>query len=359
MVHWKLTSLFVCLAYKGTSATTTITTQTGDDTVFISSEANQNTENARSVDVLLGWLDYIEQDLTVDVSIGRHRLLMSDEKSLIAKGEGESGPAVLTNRSLTNLRTNLGDIFFETDGNWSAGVNLWLGKGDDNLNVESVPSNAGSPPFRTVTSVHAGDGDDTLVISLETADHDGVVFVANGQAGNDNIDASMSSHPVILFGERGNDILKGGQGSDVILGDLGNVIWREAVATPEEQPERRLSATRFHSHADLFQHHYSAKRSQGDIVARVGGGGYGDFSDGIIRTISEVRSLYVEVGGLDVIDTGDGENLAVGGFNNDIIQGGSDNDILVRFCMDWASRSLKGILVCNLNLCRSLHPTGR
>mmetsp|Transcript_32748 Transcript_32748/g.68855 ORF Transcript_32748/g.68855 Transcript_32748/m.68855 type:complete len:347 (+) Transcript_32748:489-1529(+) len=220
--------LDVVVNVRGTSATTTITTQSGNDTVFISSEANQNTDNARSVDVLLGWLDYLEEDLIVDVGSGRHRLLMSDEASWEAKGNGSKGPAVLTNNSLTNLHDELGDIRFYTggSGNWSAGVDLWLGKGDDQLNVLSVPANPESHPFRTTTSVHAGNGDDSLVVSLDTKMHDGVVFVANGQAGNDTINATQSTHPVILFGERGNDTLLGGEGSDVILGDLGQVIWK-------------------------------------------------------------------------------------------------------------------------------------
>jgi Ca2+-binding RTX toxin-like protein len=301
---------------------TTITTQTGDDTVFISSEANQNIDNARTVDVLLGWLDYVEENLTVNVDTGRHRLLMSDEKSLIAKGQ--SSPARLTNRSLTNLHNDLGDIFFDTtgSGNWSAGVDLWLSKGNDRLEVQSVPANAGSALFRTTTCVHAGDGNDTLVISLDTEEHDGVVFVANGQAGDDTINASLSTHPVILFGERGDDILVGGHGNDVILGDLGRVIWKEAVVTPAGEPARRLN--------NIFQRHHGTAHTEGDIVAQVGGGGYGDFTDGIIRTVSEVISLYTEVGGMDEIDTGNGDNVAIGGFDDDAIQGGSDRDILVR-----------------------------
>ena len=37
-------------------------------------------------------------------------------------------------------------------------------------------------------------------------------------AGDDTIDASTSTHPVILFGERGLDQLFGGSGSDIVLG---------------------------------------------------------------------------------------------------------------------------------------------
>lgn len=311
----------------GTSAPTRITTQTGHDTVFISSEANQNPSNARTVDHLLGWLDYMEENLEVYVGTGEHRLLMSDEKSLIAKG-----PATLTNESLTNLHDDLGDIFFYTSGDlaWSAGVDLWLGKGDDDLSVLSVPSNPDSPPFRTYTSVHAGDGNDTINIALNTDDHDGVVFVANGQAGNDNINASLSSHPVILFGERGSDTLVGGSGNDIIFGDLGRVIWKENV---DEIIVRRATkrTRRLDTHDWFLQHHDGDACTEGDIAAQVGGGGYGDFSDGRIRTVSEIVSLYTEVGGDDTIETGDGDNVAFGGFGSDMIIGGNQRDILVRY----------------------------
>lgn len=283
----------------GTSAVTTVNTQAGDDTVFISSEANQNIENARTVDVLLGWLDYIQEDVTVNVASGRQRLLISDEKSLIAKGRNSA--AVLTKQSLTSLGNGLGDIFFHTSGtgNWSAGLDLWLSKGDDRLDVLSTPSNPGSPPFRTTTCVHAGDGDDHLFVTLATEDHDGAVFVANGQAGDDKLNASLSTHPVILFGDRGGDTLIGGHGDDIILGDLGRVIWRDSA---DDQ-----------------------------ILAQVGGGGYGDFTDGVIRNVSEIVSLYREVGGRDRILTGDGDNVGIGGYDDDFLQGGNERDILVRF----------------------------
>ena len=141
-----------------------------------------------------------------------------------------------------------------------------------------------------------------MFVTLATEDHDGAVFVANGQAGDDNINASLSTHPVILFGERGNDNLTGGFGDDIILGDLGRVIWRQA--TPD-----------------------------GDIFAQVGGGGYGDFTDGIIRNVSEVVSLYTEVGGKDRIVTGEGDNIGIGGYDDDFLLGGNARDILVSFSL--------------------------
>jgi Ca2+-binding RTX toxin-like protein len=285
--------------------------------VFISSEANQNIENARTVDVLLGWLDYMEEDLVVDVGTGRHRLLISDEKSLIAKGR-----AILSNNSLTNLHEDLGDIFFSSKGvfAWAGGVDLWLGKGDDYLDVISVPSNPDSQTLRTTTCINAGDGNDSINIALATENHDGVVFVANGQAGSDLINATLSTHPVILFGGRGSDTLVGGSGSDVLLGDLGRVLWRAndgGVGSPGHNT--------FNHSSD------SASISNGDgiVVAQVGGGGYGDFSDGIRRNASIVVSLFNDVGDDDILDCGNGDNVGIGGFGADRITGGAHRDILV------------------------------
>jgi len=198
---------------------TTINTQGQDEYIFISSEANEDSTTAKTVDHLLGWLDYVEYDLTINTDQGRHRLLMSDERSKIVKGRSSlESPMTLTNNSLTSIHEAVGDIFFRTLGNWSAGVDLWLGEGGDRLNVKSVPSNPSGAPLRTTTSVHAGHGDDNITVALDANDHEGVVFVANGQFGNDMINCTLSTHPVILFGGRGNDTLVGGQGADVIFG---------------------------------------------------------------------------------------------------------------------------------------------
>ena len=86
--------------------------------------------------------------------------------------------------------------------------------------------------------------------------------------------------------------------STVIIGDLGRILWRGAT---------------------------------GAIESRAGGGGWGDFTDGIIRNVTDIVSLYQDVGGQDRIFTGDGDNIAIGGFDDDYIEGGSHRDILVRF----------------------------
>lgn len=338
----ELTTL--CLASPddtGNTATTSISTQDDDDFVFISSEANQNIDNAETVDVLLGWLDYIEEDLSLDVGSGRHRLLISDERSPFAKGYSSSGsPALLTNRSLTNIGNNVGDIFFDTSlaegSRWADGVrpgfNLWLGQMGDRLNVTSVPSNPGAAPLLTTTAVHAGDGDDRINVALAEADHEGVVFVANGQNGDDVINASESSLSVILIGEDGSDSLFGGsnEAGDVLIGDFGRVEWK----------------------------------SNGTIVASAGGRGYGDFTDGFIRNISEIYSVRVDEGGNDTMWLGDGDDVGIGGVLDDTIYGEDGRDIIVsstyhiRNVLRWLAASESSLVsLCVLPIVWRLGPS--
>lgn len=291
-------SLNVAVNVRGTSATTKISTQSGDDRVYLSSEANE--EPGSDLDVLLGWLDYMEQDLTIDVGTGQHRLMMSDERSSVSKGVSGAGAALFTSTSLTNLGDGLGDFFFETSSptvgaraDWSFGVDLWLGNGNDVLHVTSVPANPDSTTISTTTSVHAGDGDDTITVTLNTNDHNGVVFVGNGQAGEDTIDASTSSHPVILFGERGTDRLTGGQGNDVICGDFCYVTWRALVEEPVVDvmdPEPNATSNVTKDNFFVTVRHRQMMGATLQLVARAGNGGYGDFTGTFLGVVQMLVS---------------------------------------------------------------------
>jgi Ca2+-binding RTX toxin-like protein len=286
------------LNIRGTSANTSISTQSSDDYVFISSEANQNLTNAGAVDVLHGWLDYMHGDLTVKVGSGRQRLMISDESSNISMAS-KAEPAVLSKSSLTSIKDNVGNIYFSAEGgNWSRGVNLWLGRNDDYLNVVSIPSNEGETILRTTTSIHAGSGHDVLSVALDGSKHNGAVFIANGQAGNDVINGSLSSLPLILFGDGGDDVLESGSGADVVFGDYGRVYW---VTT-----DGNTTTT----------------------VASAGAGGYGDFTDGVVRTISEIVSVATSEGGWDTLILNAGDDVGIGGYRNDSLEGGDGRDIL-------------------------------
>lgn len=132
--------------------------------------------------------------------------------------------------------------------------------------------------------------------------HHGVVFVANGQAGNDVINGSLSSLPLILFGDEGDDTLISGAGDDVVFGDFGRVFWN--IVTNESSGEFTT-------------------------VALAGGGGPGDLTDGIIRTVSEVVSVRTHEGGSDLIELNGGRDVGIGGMLNDTIDGGHGSDIVI------------------------------
>jgi len=284
---------------RGTTADETkiLASEGVDDFVFIASDANENSASAPIVDFLHGWLDYIEGNLTIVAGPGRNRLMISDEKSSIAKGSA-ADPMTLQRDSLTQIKDNLGDIFFTADGgDWSRGVNIWLGSNSDILSVLSIPSNT-EEKVRTTTSVHAGEGNDDLQVALDENENVGSVFVANGQGGNDSINATSSSLSVILFGEDGVDFLAGGSGKDIVFGDFGRVYWRN----------------------------YEQNAS---IVAISGGGGYGDLTDGRERNVSDIFSTSDDDGGDDEIRLGDGDDVGIGGFGKDMIFAGADRDIVV------------------------------
>ena len=284
----------VVVNVRGTSAETFITTQEGDDAIFISSDANENITTARSVDVLFGWLDYIEKDLHVMAQSGRHRLLLSDMFSPKSKGSGTLGAAELTRSSLTGLADTLGDIYFNsTNGNWYDGVNIWLGQANDILNVTSIPSAVNAN--RTTTSVHAGNGSDTLLINLKAEENVGALFVANGQGDDDILDASSSSLAVVLFGDGGADNITGGTAEDILIGDFGLVTWVDSLLN--------------------------------DVVAVAGGGGYGDYTDGVHRSVYNVESMYFEGGGNDTILGGKSRDVIIGGDQHDTIEGNEGADI--------------------------------
>ena len=246
---------------RGTSANHTfIETQDGDDKIFISSDAMENSHSASEAETLYGLLDYIQGELHIEVNKGRHRLFVSDCFSVIPKGVGPNGFVKITNSSITDLGEEFANVFFSSSGgHWLDDFTLWFGTGDDNLLVLSIPTHE-TETMRITTSVHAGKGDDTIHVLLDLDEHgSGALFVANGQDDDDLIDATNSTMHMILLGDGGDDALFGGSNENVLIGDYGHVKWVD---------------------------------ESGTVVARQGGGGYGDFTDNTLRNIHLVESLY-------------------------------------------------------------------
>lgn len=203
-----------------------------DDFFFISSEANEDLASAADEDFLRGWLDYLQGNLTIQAGRGRNRLMISDEQSDISKGN-VAWPMTLTKNSLSDIRKGvIGDImYFADDGDWTRGVDIWLGSNDDTLTVTTIPT---IPGLRTTTTINAGAGNDTFLVVLDEDENKDALFVANGQDGNDTIDCTNSSLAVILFGEDGDDTLITGSGNDVVFGDFGLVLCKLMFLTSSQ-----------------------------------------------------------------------------------------------------------------------------
>jgi hypothetical protein len=216
-----------------------------DDKIFISSDANENHDTALEVEVLYGLLDYIRGNLHIELNAGRHRLFVSDCFSEIPKGVGTNGFLEITNSSITNLGDEFGDIYFSTSGgHWLDDFTLWFGNADDQILVTTIPTHE-TNTTRITTSVHAGKGHDTIHVVLDWDAHGAALFIANGQEDDDVIDATNSTVPMVLFGDGGDDTLFGGVNENILIGDYGQILWRD---------------------------------ESGVTVARHGGGGYGDFT---------------------------------------------------------------------------------
>ncbi|HWS58685.1 MAG TPA: calcium-binding protein, partial [Actinotalea sp.] len=104
---------------------------------------------------------------------------------------------------------------------------------------------------------------------------------------DDVVHAETSSLPLVIFGGIGEDGLNGGTGGDIVFGDRGLVQWVDPVT--------------------------------GAVVAQSGNGGVGDFTDGAVRPLGLVTTVDPTIGGDDVITTGVGADIVLGGAGGDQI----------------------------------------
>src|SRR5882724_763272 len=257
-------------------------------------------------------------------------------------------------------------------GNMEA-MELFLGVGNDTFNVTGTMARADG--FRTITAVNTGYGNDTVSVSL----HAGVdgAFALNTGAGDDHIDASSSTLPLVLFGGDGNDTILGGKGSDIIFGDRGevdyydaggNVVTRLGLELSERGVIDPNDPAYISNHADPA--YVPAWQTDGGNNERIRaftrdadlggtdtidgftgndvifGGAAGDtitasqggkiiFGDGgeanLFGATNDVFSTDTGVGGSDhIIGGADGVgNIMIGGAGDDLLSGGSGNDVIL------------------------------
>ena len=136
----------------------------------------------------------------------------------------------------------------------------------------------------------------------------------------DTVDGSGSSLPLVIFGGQDADAIKGGTGSDIIVGDRGRVLWFDpaTITTPwlggvVLTPAQLLTLQ--------------------DLATSVAGlGGVGDRADGSDRLVGLVITVDPTVGGPDVLISGTGSDVVLGGAASDSIttdRSSADADIVL------------------------------
>lgn len=212
--------------------------------------------------------------------------------------------------------------------------------------------------------LNAGGGDDQVTLTpLDSRNSEGRVFeavlVANGESGNDSIDASAMLQSVILTGGSGNDILEGGSngdeifggdggdwaigngGSDRIHGNRGNdvLIGDYGVIT-----SALLETTQFDSGADdiiwgdedddIILGGYGQDWLSGSIGQDIILGDDGRIDhvsvDGDLSDIDEITSSSTTSGGgADIIEAGSGNDLVIGGRFGDLVTAEAGNNVVI------------------------------
>ncbi|WP_157100266.1 hypothetical protein [Rhodoplanes sp. Z2-YC6860] len=266
-------------------------------------------------------------------------------------------------------------------------VDILLGKGNDTLTIDDTgdrDEKAGvSPDPATITAVHGGGGDDTiiannrghgpLVIYGDTSD-DGVSYSNDQPAasdsgtkfnnpGNDTIDASaMPAYNdgfvgVVIYGGPGNDTIYGSQGNDQLAGGSGDDTIHAGAGN-----DNVYGDAAFNVNLQLFAQDQIARFNANDpaqfaeinamfTVATTPAPGadhlYGDDGADIILgdqgiitqtsgtrriettgAIARIETTREDVGGADTIQGNAGNDIILGGAAGDTIDAGEGNNIV-------------------------------
>ncbi|KAJ9468835.1 Iron-regulated protein FrpC [Diplonema papillatum] len=198
------------LNVRGTSAPTRVFSSGGDDTVAVSSESSLLTaQQARGAMYLSGILAYLDHPLSIDnVGGAPNRLLVSDSMGAVGRLK------MFIEESTVK---NFAPVTIEYLGNFTRGVAFWTTDFYDEVEVFTSPLGQPMPPI----VLNMGPGDDTVEIDLFDDRTGG--FVVNCGAGDDVVDAVLTTVPLFVFGGSGDDTIVSGRGSDVIFCDEGRL----------------------------------------------------------------------------------------------------------------------------------------
>ena len=158
-------------------------------------------------------------------------------------------------------------------------------------------------PFgETVTSLFAGEGSDTVTVSVAAGPAQALMVA--GQGGDDTIDGSASTLPLVVFGGDGNDTIAGGSAGDTLFGDTGRVEYlRPAGAGGYDVVLGGPAIASYHSAPAAPDGDFLTA----DIV----------YTDG-----------FAGANTADTISGNDGNDLILGGPSGDSIDAGAGNDIV-------------------------------
>jgi Ca2+-binding RTX toxin-like protein len=182
-------------------------------------------------------------------------------------------------------------------------LDISLGQGDDTVSV--IGTMAGNGGFDPITLLRTGGGADTVTVDLDAAT-DGF-FSLNTEGGDDDVDARLSSLPLVIFGGDGGDLIRGGSANDIILGDRGRVDYRDSAGTLITRLGIGL-AERDPTDPDL------------DVPLWQ--------TDGVIRPATLVTVRDETTGGTDTIYGNAGQDVLIGGAAGDNVDGGDDRDLI-------------------------------
>ena len=284
-----------------------LSTGAGDDVINISSDSPINS----------GDLDNINGTVNLDAGAGSNILNVSDAGSAVADTN-----VTITDSSISGLAP--ADInYTATSGSFEGGINVIFGTGSDIITVESVRS-------ETLTTLNGNAGDDT--ITLEATVTDGRLEIhGDTGADKVDASAVSAGAELVIIGEAGADTLTGGQGNDVIFGDEA-VITRDSdyTITGIESNALGVGANDVitgNEGDDIVAGGYGSDSittgTGNDIV--IGDNGSVEITSGIV-TFIESTDADDSTAGNDIIDAGSGDNYVIAGGGSDSVttEGGDD-----------------------------------
>ncbi|MEZ6122879.1 MAG: calcium-binding protein [Planctomycetaceae bacterium] len=228
-----------------------------------------------------------------------------------------------------------GEITFDGAGQW--------------LNVRTTAASIGGHDViltgKDLDVVFGGFGNDNMSLSdgknVAAGDNAAATFNTAGQiltvtttdpghAGHDTISTGVDND--VVLGGTGNDIISAGEGRNVIVGDNGNATFdvkgQIRTVTTSDSPFLGHDTISSGSGSDLV-----FGGSGRDAISIAGGNNFvlGDNGQAELDAsgfVTRLESLTPAVGDADQVQTGDGQDLIIGGTAGDRLDSGAGNDLI-------------------------------